>query len=89
MCKLIMRDEIGHVSFHRDRLARAGTASFGRCWAWRFRMLGVAAATMLWVNHAPGLKALGVTRAAYYRAIGRELSLFIARLRREAKQPLS
>ena len=64
MCRLILRDEIGHVSFHRDRLARrarAGTATFGRLWALHFRMLGLAAATMLWVNHAPGLKAVGVT----------------------------
>ncbi len=87
MCKLILRDEIGHVSFHRDRLARqarAGTATFGRLWRARFRVLGLAAATMLWVNHAPGLKAVGVTRRAYYRAIGRELSVFLARLRRES-----
>jgi hypothetical protein len=87
MCRLILRDEIGHVSFHRDRLARlarAGTATFGRLWAIRFRLLGLAAATMLWANHAPGLKAVGVTRRTFYRAIQRELSLFIARLRNEA-----
>jgi hypothetical protein len=89
VCRLILRDEIGHVSFHRDRLARqarAGTASFGRLWALRFRALGRAAATMLWVNHAPGLKAVGVTRRAFYRAIRRELALFIARLRTESAQ---
>lgn len=87
MSRLIMRDEIGHVSFHRDRLARqarAGLSRFGRLWAGRFLILGVAAATMLWVNHAPGLKALGVTRGTFYRAIWRELSLFIAKLRRES-----
>jgi hypothetical protein len=86
MCRLILRDEIGHVSFHRDRLARqarAGTATFGRFWASRFRVLGLAAATMLWVNHAPGLKAVGGTRREFYRAIWREISLFIARLHRE------
>lgn len=90
MCRLILRDEIGHVSFHRDRLARqarAGTATFDRLWAGRFRALGLAAATMLWVNHALGLKAVGVTRGAFYRAIWRELSLFLARLRRESNAP--
>jgi len=84
MCRLILRDEIGHVSFHRDRLARqvrAGTAVYGRAWAVRFRVLGLAAATMLWVNHAPGLRAVGVTRRAFYRSVRRELALFIARLR--------
>jgi hypothetical protein len=89
MCRLILRDEIGHVSFHRDRLARQarnGMASFGNLWTGCFKTLGLAAATMLWVNHAPGLKAVGVTRRAFYRAIWRELSLFIARLRRECAQ---
>jgi hypothetical protein len=83
MCRLILRDEIGHVAFHRDRLARqaqAGTASFGKLWSGRFRMLGLAAATMLWINHAPGLKALGATRSEFYRAVWRELSLFLKRL---------
>ncbi len=90
MCRLILRDEIGHVSFHRDRLARqarTGGATFGRLWAGRFKLLGVAAATMLWVNHAPGLKAIGATRREFYRAIWRELSLFVARLRRDATEP--
>jgi len=84
MCRLIMRDEIGHVAFHRDRLARrgrAGAATFGRIWESCFRLLGLSAATMLWVNHAPGLKAVGATRAEFYRAIWRELSIFIAKLR--------
>jgi hypothetical protein len=86
MCRLILRDEIGHVSFHRDRLARqarARTTGFGHMWMIRFRVLGLTAATVLWVNHAPGLKAVGVTRGAFYRAVRRELSVFIARLHRE------
>src|SRR5439155_4684904 len=60
MCTLVLRDEAGHVAFHRDRLARAGRAGlagYGRWWEVRFRLLGLAAATMLWVNHAPGLRA--------------------------------
>lgn len=86
MCRLILRDEIGHVAFHRDRLARraGGRATFyGRWWELTFRVLGLAAATMLWINHAPALKALGATRSEFYRAIWRELSMFIWRLRRE------
>ncbi len=70
LCRLILRDEIGHVSFHRDRLARQGRegrAAFGRLWAGWFGLLGLAAATMLWVNHARGLKVLGATRREFYR----------------------
>jgi hypothetical protein len=87
MCRLILRDEVGHVAFHRDRLARQasrGAASFGRLWEIQFRSLGLAAATMLWVNHAPGLKALGASRSEFYGEVWRELSLFIGRLRKEA-----
>ena len=84
-CRLILRDEVGHVAFHRDRMAReaGGRASrYGPWWEVRFRALGLAAATMLWVNHAPALKAIGATRAEFYRDLWRELSVFARRLRR-------
>jgi hypothetical protein len=87
MCKLILRDENGHVSMHRDRLAdlaRQGRAVYGPTWEIRFRSLGLAAATMLWVNHAPGLKAVGARRAEFYREVWIELSRFIRRLRNES-----
>ena len=84
MCRLILRDEIGHVAFHRDRLASAGRAGQARYAGARggggFRVLGLGAATMLWINHAPGLRAVGTTRAEYYRDVGDwELSRFIRR----------
>jgi len=84
MCRLILRDETGHVSFHRDRLARQarGGAPFGIVRAGWFCALGLAAATMLWINHARGLTALGATRREFYHEVRRELSLFLARLRR-------
>lgn len=88
VCRLILRDEAGHVAFHRDRLARAGRAgraTYGRGWELRFRLLGMAAATMLWVNHAAGLRAVGGRRAEFYRECGRELSRFVRRLRRESR----
>ncbi len=87
VCRLILRDEAGHVAFHRDRLAlaaRRGHARYGLAWELRFRTLGLAAATMLWVNHAPGLEALGAGRAEFYHEVGRELARFAWRLRRES-----
>lgn len=86
MCRLILRDEIGHVAFHRDRLARAarnGHAHFGPWWELRFRILGLIAASVLWVSHAPGLCALGARTAEFYRQVWLELSLFARRLRQE------
>ena len=87
MCGLILRDEAGHIAFHRDRLAlagRAGRADYGPWWEIRFRVLGLAAASMLWVNHAPGLRALGASGTEFYREVWLELSRFIRRLRSES-----
>jgi hypothetical protein len=86
-CRLILRDEIGHVAFHRDRLARAARAGrfgYGMTWEARFRLLGLAAASMLWINHAPGLRALGASGAEFYSEVWRELSRFVRHLRRDA-----
>lgn len=88
VCRLILRDEGGHVAFHRDRLALTRRAKYGWAWEIPFRGLGLAAATMLWVNHAPSLCALGASRAEFYREVGRELSRFVRRLRREAARSL-
>jgi hypothetical protein len=84
MCRLILRDEAGHVAFHRDHLASRGASGrrYGLLWGLRFRLLGLGAASMLWVNHAKALRALGATRADYYREVWLELSRFIAHLRR-------
>lgn len=87
MCKLILRDENGHVAFHRNRLAiaaRCTGARFGTLWQLWFVSLGFGAATMLWVNHAPGLRALGATGREFYREVWRELARFIRRLRSES-----
>lgn len=92
MCRLILRDEVGHVAFHRDRLARqAGgrEVMYGRLWESAFRTLGLAAGTMLWINHAPALKAIGATRTEFYSCIWREISVFVRRLRRESRKSLS
>jgi hypothetical protein len=87
MCSLILRDEAGHVAFHRARLARAGReegAEYGVLWEMRFRLLGYAAGTMLWINHAPGLKPLGAQTSEFYSEITLELTRFIRKLRNEA-----
>jgi hypothetical protein len=90
MCRLILRDESGHVAFHRDRLARnSAKAAIYRSPLWRmvFRTLGFAAGTMLWLNHAPCLRALGGTTAEFYRGVWQEESRFLKRLEAEATNP--
>jgi hypothetical protein len=86
-CGLILRDEAGHVAFHRDRLARAGRAGragYGPAWELVFRALGLAAASVLWVSHAPGLRAVGATGREFYREVWLEISRFVRRLRGES-----
>jgi hypothetical protein len=83
MCGLILRDEAGHVAFHRDRLAAAGRSPLGlggAVWQSQFWLCGHAAATMLWMNHGPCLTAIGGSRAEYFQEVRRELLRFIASL---------
>jgi hypothetical protein len=80
MCSLVLRDEGGHVAFHRDRLASAGRSPagfFGWCWALQFCLCGYAAGTMLWANHAPALKSLGASTKEFYAEVTRELQRFL------------
>jgi hypothetical protein len=81
MCSLILRDEAGHVSFHRDRLA-ACEKERGFFWALQFWLCGYAAATMLWVNHGPCLRPLGAKTKEYYHEVRFQISRFIRRLYR-------
>jgi hypothetical protein len=90
MCELILRDEAGHVAFHRDRLLAAGCPKPGwRGWLWRIQFLacGLAAGTVLWLSHAPCLKAIGGTRAEFYSEIARQTTRFIRSLRKPARRP--
>jgi len=88
MCELILRDEAGHVAFQRDRLAGSGNPKpglRGMLWRIQFLLLGYAAGTMLWINHAPCLKAIGGSRSEFYLEITRQMTRFLRSLRRAAK----
>jgi hypothetical protein len=83
MCGLILRDEAGHVAFHRDRLAAEGRSPLGlggALWQAQFWVCGHAAATMLWANHGRCLTAIGSSRAEYFQEVRWELQRFIASL---------
>ncbi len=89
MCELILRDEAGHVAFQRDRLASASCPKPGlRGWLWRlqFYLCGFGAGTMLWVNHAPCLKAIGGTRGEFYSEITRQMTRFVHSLQKREKR---
>lgn len=84
MCDLINRDEAGHIAFHRARLTSEGIQHrrhYGWFWEFQFRLRGLAAGTVLWMNHRVALVGMGATDRAFYRAIWRGMGRFIAGLR--------
>jgi len=88
MCELILRDEAGHVAFQRDRIMASGNprpGTRGLLWRIQFLLCGYGAATVLWVSHAPCLKAIGGSRAEFYSEVTRQLTRFVRSLRRTSK----
>jgi hypothetical protein len=76
MCSLILRDEAGHVAFHRDRLAAECNAR-GLLWVLQFWLCGYAAATMLWANHGPCLFPIGAQSSEFYHEVRFQISRFL------------
>jgi len=80
MCALILRDEAGHVAFHRDRLAAAVRSPLGlggALWQAQFWIFGHAAASVLWASHGRCLTALGGSRMEYFQEVRRQLRRFV------------
>lgn len=83
MCGLILRDEGGHVAFHRDRLAHANptpASLTGALWQLQFWLCGFAAASVLWSSHGPCLKPFGASTREYFGEVRGEIGGFIGRL---------
>ena len=87
MCSLILRDEAGHIAFHRDRLEADGTTPrglFGSWWEMQFWFFGHVAATVLWASHWKCLTVIGGSRAEYFCEVRYELARFVRSLTCEA-----
>lgn len=87
MCRLIVRDEAGHIAFHRERVISEG-GRHGLCWEAMFRLRGLAAGTVLWVNHRGALRAMGAGDLEFYRRIWRDMGIFVAAVRSGVKKDL-
>ena len=59
MCRLILRDEAGHVAFHRDRLRSLYPEGIRLPWKMHFFLLGYACTAFLWLGHGRWLRAIG------------------------------
>lgn len=85
MCRLIIRDEAGHIAFHRARMASAHPGGVGTLWTFCFLALGLACATFLWLGkNGACLRALGTTGAEFFHHVASGLHRFLRTLSREA-----
>jgi len=80
MCALIIRDEVGHVMFHRDRLAAMFPEGPPAAWVLLFHLLGHACAAFLWLGHGRWLRTLGGTWAELHQHVRHGLRRFVRKL---------
>ena len=80
MCGLILRDEAGHIMFHRDRLAaERGDWSRGLR-AVAIHLLTTGCTSFLWLSHGSWLRAIGGSFSELRAEIQKEKYLFLQRL---------
>lgn len=82
MCALIVRDESGHVSYHRDRLAQDHPQRWDVCQCAWFYFLGYACAAVLWLGHGRALRAIGMTNSNFAAQVHRGLRGFVRSIHR-------
>ncbi len=89
MCELIVRDETGHIAFHRDRIGKEmdGPYRLGKFWAAKMYCLALAAGTMLWINHRKALVNFGATTPEFYGSFLAETRRFIETTRQRRLEP--
>lgn len=90
MAELIIRDETGHIAFHRDRIAsnEDGSYRLGSTWSTTLYLLALSAGTMLWINHRKALTQLGASTREFYQGFLRETQWFIETTRERRREYL-
>lgn len=88
MCRLIIRDEAGHVAFHRARIVAENPTGPGLRWTLSFYALGGACAGFLWLGkNGACLRALGTTTIEFARHVAAGLRRFMRSVSREGPAP--
>ena len=85
MCALILRDETGHISYHRDRLCQdhpRGWNVVQRAW---FYFLGYACAAVLWLGHGRALRTIGMRDGDFVAQVHRGLRGFVRSVGRRTR----
>lgn len=87
MCALILRDEAGHIHFHRARLAAAHPHGISGLWALWFYTLGYACTAFLWLSHGPWLRRIGGSSTELFQHVHHGLRRFLRQLHAHTPQP--
>lgn len=85
-CLLILKDEAGHITFHRSRLVKAGIegkSNYGWFYKIFMRVSTIMAGSVLWISHGKALEVLGATRQEFYEGINSEVNIFLKKLETE------
>ncbi len=86
MCGLILRDESGHITFHRDRLA-AKDAQWSCGWrAATIRVLGIGCMSFLWLTHGRWLREIGASFGELAQEVKIETRQFLQSLRAQREK---
>jgi hypothetical protein len=80
MCGLILRDEAGHVAFHRARLSSLHRTGISGLWGVWFYFLGYSCTALLWLSHGRWLRALDVTAGELFGHVRHGLRRFLRQL---------
>lgn len=82
MCRLILRDEAGHVAFHRDRLRSLYPEGIRLPWKLHFFLLGYACSAFLYLGHGRWIRAIGGSWAELQNHVQTGLIRFARQLER-------
>jgi hypothetical protein len=80
MCRLILRDEAGHIAFHNDRIAENRRRGIGGLMRFSIYLLAYVCAGFLWLGHGRCLRAIGASRSELFRHVTSGVRLFLRRL---------
>ena len=70
VCEKIVRDEIGHIAFHRDffrQQHRGRLPCMTGIWSLQFQLLFSLAEKTVWMDHGRCLRSFGITRTEFAR----------------------
>jgi len=80
VCRLILRDESGHLRFQNARLACRGRNTSNWFWAAQFRLSALIAGTVLWISHGRCIRGMGGSTPEFYANIRSQVESFLLKL---------